>query len=69
MLRERWCERFDALNANGLETCHALVHEDLERGEERVGKEGQSFWIFRERHEVKSGEKLAPFERWEDTLL
>ena len=40
------------------------------RGEKKkVGKEGRSFWIFRERHEVKSGEKLAPFERWEDTLL
>ena len=68
-LRERWRERFDALNANGLETCRALVHEDLERGEERVGKEGRRFWIVRKRHELKSGEKIAPFERWEDTLL
>ena len=42
-LRERSREWFNVLNSNGLETCCALVHEDLERGEEKVGKEGRSF--------------------------
>ena len=67
--RERWRERFDALNANGLETCRALVHEDLERGEKKSREKGTKFLDFQRETRNKEWGKVAPFERWEDTLL